>query len=163
MSKQKQSAGQRTKKITNKRARFDYDLGDSFVAGLSLTGAETKALRMGHGHLRGSYVTVNNNELYLLNATITGFNGVKLDETEQTRTRKLLMKRREIDALIEQKNQGKSIIPTELLTGGRYIKLRLGVGVGRKKYDKRELIKKRDTQRNQAAELRNKWTKLINI
>lgn len=152
----KKSAGHQTKKITNKRAKFDYDLGDSFVAGLSLTGAETKALRMGHGHLRGSYVTVNNNELYLLNATITGFKGVKLDETEQTRTRKLLMKRREIDALIEQKNQGKSIIPTELLTGGRYIKLRLGVGVGRKKYDKRELIKKRDTQRNQAVELRNK-------
>ncbi len=143
-----------TKKITNKRAKFDYDLGDSFVAGLSLTGAETKALRMGHGHLRGAYVTVQGNELYLLNATITGFNGVKLEETEQTRTRKLLMKRREIDALIETKNQGKSIIPTELLTGGRYIKLRIGVGVGRKKYDKRELIKKRDQNRDNARELR---------
>lgn len=141
------------KKIQNKRAKFDYDLGDSFVAGLSLTGAETKALRMGHGHLRGAYVTVQGNELYLLNATITGFNGVKLDETEQTRTRKLLMKRREIDALIESKNQGKSIIPTELLTGGRYIKLRIGVGVGRKKYDKRELIKKRDQNRENAREL----------
>lgn len=143
-----------TKKIQNKRAKFDYDLGDSFVAGLSLTGAETKALRMGHGHLRGAYVTVQNGELYLLNATITGFNGVKLDETEQTRTRKLLMKRREIDALIEQKTQGKSIIPTELLIGGRYIKLRIGVGVGRKKYDKRELIKKRDQNRDNARELR---------
>lgn len=142
------------KKIQNKRARFDYDLGDSFVAGISLTGAETKALRVGHGHLRGAYVTVQGNELYLLNATITGFGGVKLDETEQTRTRKLLMKRREIDSLIEQKTQGKSIIPTELLTGGRYIKLRIGVGVGRKKYDKRELIKKRDQEKNNARELR---------
>lgn len=149
----KKSAGHQTKKITNKRAKFDYDLGDSLVAGISLSGAETKALRIGHGHLRGAYVTVKDNELYLLNATITGFNGVKLDETEQTRTRKLLMKRREIDALIEAKNQGKSIIPTELLTGGRYIKLRIGVGVGRKRYDKRELIKKRDQERSNAAEL----------
>lgn len=152
MAKKKPSAGQQTKKITNKRAKFDYDLSDSFVAGLSLTGAETKALRMGHGHLRGSYVTVQGSakggELYLLNATITGFSGVKLDETEQTRTRKLLMKRREINTLIEHKKQGKSIIPTELLTGGRYIKLRLAVGTGRKKYDKRELIKKRDQNRD---------------
>jgi SsrA-binding protein len=136
------------KKIQNKRAKFDYDLGDSFVAGLSLTGAETKALRMGHGHLRGSYVTVKDGELYLLNATITGFNGVILDETQQTRTRKLLMKRREIDSLIVAKNQGKSIIPTELLTGGRYIKLRIGVGVGRKKYDKRQVLKQRDEIRD---------------
>ena len=154
MAKKKQSGLQRTKKITNKRAKFDYDLGDSFVAGLSLTGAETKALRIGHGHLRGAYVTVKDNELYLLNATITGFNGVTLEESEQTRTRKLLMKRREINALIEAKNQGKSIIPTELLTSGRYIKLRIGVGVGRKKYDKRELIKKRDQNREKASEVR---------
>lgn len=145
-----------TKRITNKRAKFDYDLGDSFVAGISLTGAETKALRMGHGHLRGAYITVKDNELYLLNATITGFNGVKLDETEQTRTRKLLMKRREIDELIEQKNQGKSIIPTELLTQGRYIKVRLAVGTGRKKADKREVIKKRDIARDINREIRSR-------
>ena len=143
-----------TKRITNKRAKFDYDLGDSFVAGVSLTGAETKALRMGHGHLKGAYVTVKDGELYLLNATITGFSGVKLTETEQTRSRKLLMKRREIDQIIEQKNMGKSIIPTELLTSGRYIKLRLATGIGRKKYDKRQLIKKRDHKRDTERELR---------
>ncbi len=145
-----------TKRITNKRASFDYALGDSFVAGISLTGAETKALRLGHGHLKGAYVTVKDGELYLLNATITGFNGVKLTESEQTRSRKLLLKRREIDQLIEQKNSGKSIIPTELLTKGRYIKLRLASGTGRKKYDKRELIKKRDQQRSNQIDLRGK-------
>ena len=99
------------KRIQNKRARSDYDLGDSFVAGLSLTGAETKSLRLGHGHLRGAYVIEKGKELYLLNATITGFKGVKLEETEQTRSRKLLLKRREIDQIIEQKHRGKSIIP----------------------------------------------------
>lgn len=142
------------KRITNKRARFDYDLGDDFVAGLVLSGVETKALRLGHGHLRGAYVTAKDNELYLLNATITGFNGVKLDESEQTRNRKLLMKRKEIDALLEAKKQGKSIIPTELLTKGRYIKLRLAVGTGKKRYDKRELIKKRDTARDTQRSLK---------
>lgn len=144
------------KKITNKRARFDYDLGESIVAGLVLTGAETKALRLGHGHLRGAYVTVRGEELYLLNATITGFNGVKLEESEQTRSRKLLLKKREINALLEAKKTGKSIIPTELLTQGRYIKVRISVGTGKKHYDKRESIKKRDQERANNLELKNR-------
>ena len=150
MAKKKSS---QTKKIQNKRAIFDYELGDSFVAGLVLTGAETKALRMGHGHLKGAYVTVKDNELYLLNATITGFNGVNLDETEQTRSRKLLLKRKEIDNLLEAKKQGKSIIPTQLLTSGRYIKVRIATGTGRKMHDKRQLIKKRDQDRDTYREL----------
>lgn len=136
------------KKISNKRARFDYDLASEFVAGLSLTGAETKSLRMGHGHLKGSYVTVKDNELWLLNATINGSNGIPIDESQQVRTRKLLMKRREINQLLAAKQQGLSIIPVELLTGGRYIKLRIGIGRGRKHYDKREVLKKRDQQRD---------------
>lgn len=144
------------KRITNKRARFDYDLGDTLVAGLVLTGAETKALRLGHGHLRGAYVTVRGEELYLLNATITGFNGVKFEEEQQTRSRKLLLKRKEIDVLLEAKKQGKSIVPTELLTQGRYIKVRIGVGTGKKHYDKRESIKKRDQERANNLELKNR-------
>lgn len=143
------------KRITNKRAAFDYNLDDSFVAGLVLTGAETKALRLGHGHLRGAYVIVKENELYLLNATITGFNGVKLDETEQTRSRKLLMKRKEINNLLEAKKQGKSIIPTEILTGGRYIKLRIALGTGKKNYDKRQTLKKRDQERESSAAIKS--------
>lgn len=142
------------KKISNKRARFDYDLGSEFVVGLSLTGAETKSLRMSHGHLKGSYVTVKDNEVWLLNATITGSNGIPVDESTQTRTRKILMKRRQIDELMVAKQQGLSIIPLELLTGGRYIKLRIGVGRGRKKYDKREVIKKRDQDRTNHQELK---------
>lgn len=153
MAKKSPSAVQRTKRITNKRAKFDYDLGDGFVAGLVLTGVETKALRLGHGHLKGAYVIVKDNELYLLNATITGFNGVKVDETDQTRSRKLLMKRREINLLLEAKIQGKSIIPTELLTGGRYIKLRLCLATGKKKYDKRQALKQRDQDRDTQREL----------
>lgn len=144
------------KTIRNKRATFDYDLGDSLIAGLVLTGAETKALRLGHGHLRGAYVTVKDGELYLLNATITGFNGVKLTETEQTRSRKLLLKKREIDQLLAEKKQGKSIIPIELLTHGRYIKVRVSSGTGKKNYDKRQVIKERDQKRANQLELKNR-------
>ncbi len=135
------------KSIQNRRARFDYELGDSLVVGLELTGAEVKSLRMSHGQLRGAYVTVKDNEIYLLNAAINGTHAVPLTEQEQTRTRKLLAKRREIDALIEAKQQGRTIVPLELLTGGRFIKLRIAVGKGKKLYDKRETLKKRDETR----------------
>lgn len=133
--------------IVNRRARFDYELGDSIVVGLSLTGAETKALRMGHGHLRGAYVTVKDDELWLFNATITGTNSVKLSEEEQTRSRKLLAKRREIVQLIAAKQQGMTIIPLEILTKGRYIKLKISIARGKKKYDKRQVLKQRDQSR----------------
>jgi len=137
------------KTISNRRARHDYELGDSLVVGLELTGRETKALRMGHGQLRGAYVTVkgNSNELLLINATISPSSGIPIPESEQTRARKLLAKRREINALIEAKQQGRTIVPLEMLTQGRFIKLRIAVGKGKKLYDKRQTLKKRDTDR----------------
>ena len=143
------------KTITNRRARHDYELGDSLVVGLELTGRETKALRMGHGQLRGAYVTVKENELWLINATINGTSGIPIGESEQTRARKLLAKRREINALIEGKQQGKTIVPLEILTQGRYIKLRIAVGKGKKRYDKRETLKKRDETRRINAALKS--------
>lgn len=149
----KKKAGQ-TKRIQNRRARFDYELGDSLVVGLELTGAETKSLRMGHGHLRGAYVTVKNGELFLINATIAGTSGITIDESEQTRARKVLAKRREIDALMAAKQQGRTIVPLEILTGGRYIKLKLAIGQGKKRYDKRETIRRREDERRARAEIK---------
>jgi SsrA-binding protein len=143
------------KAIRNRRARFDYELGDSLVVGLQLTGAETKSLRLGHGQLRGAYVTVKGDELYLLNGTINGTRGVTVPEPDQTRTRKLLAKRKEIDALIAAKQQGRSIIPLEILTGGRFVKLKIAIGKGRKKYDKRQVLKKRDQERETRATIRS--------
>lgn len=143
------------KKIVNRRARFDYELGDSLVVGLELTGAETKALRMGHGQLRGAYVTLKQEELFLINAAINGTAGVPIEESEQTRARKLLAKRREINALVAAKQQGKTIVPLELLTGSRYIKLRISVGKGKKHYDKRQTMKARDENRNINAILKS--------
>jgi SsrA-binding protein len=139
---------QAPKAISNTRARFDYELSDSLVVGLELNGREVKSLRMGHGQLRGAYITVKDNELWLINATISSSPGILLSEAEQTRTRRILAKRREINALIESKKQSKTIVPLELLTGGRYIKLRIASGRGKKQYDKRQTLKKRDETRN---------------
>jgi SsrA-binding protein len=149
----KKKSGQ-AKTISNRRAKFDYELGDSFVAGLQLSGAETKSLRLGHGQLRGAYVTVKEGELWLINAAINGTSGIPIDESDQTRARKLLAKKREINALIEAKQQGRTIVPLEILTHGRFIKLRIAIGKGKKNYDKRETIKKRDQERQSRAELK---------
>jgi SsrA-binding protein len=143
------------KTIQNRRARFDYELGDSLVVGVTLSGAETKSLRMGHGQLRGAYVTVKSDELWLINATINGTNGIPIDESQQTQARKLLAKRREINKLIEAKQQGRTIVPLELLTGGRFIKVRIAVGKGKKQYDKRQTLKTRDENRRINAALKD--------
>ena len=142
------------KRIENRRARHDYALGDSFVVGIVLNGGETKALRMGQGQLRGAYVTIKDNELWLVNATITGTTQVRVEEAEQTRSRKLLAKRREIDVMQAAKNQGNTIVPTEILTSGRFIKLRIAVGKGKQLYDKRDTLKKRDETRRIQMEMK---------
>lgn len=144
-----------TNTISNRRARYDYELGDSLIAGISLTGKETKSLRLGHGHLRGAYVTVKNGELWLINATITSSPGFSIEAEEQTRPRKLLVKKRELDSLLKSKDEGRTIVPLEILNKGRYIKIRISAGKGKKRYDKRQVIKKRDETRQAARELKS--------
>jgi len=139
------------KSIQNRRARHDYALDDSLVVGIELTGAETKSLRRGQGHIKGAYVNVKDGELWLFNATIHGDKGVQIPESDQTRTRKLLAKRKQIDQFIAAKKQGETIVPLEVLTRGRYVKLRIAAGRGRKKYDKRHLLKQKSEQRDIAA------------
>ncbi len=136
-----------TGNIVNRRARYDYELGDALVVGLELTGAEAKSLRMGRGQLRGAYVTERGGELWLVNAEVSSSAGVPIEEDQQSRSRKLLAKRREIDRLVAAKQQGSTIVPLELITRGRYIKLRIAVGRGKKRYDKRETIKRRQQER----------------
>lgn len=144
--------------IFNRRASFDYELGDSITVGLELTGAETKAARLGHIQLKGSYVVPKINsekqrsELFLINAsfslaTNTPKNSGGESNVVDSRARKILAKRREIDQLVSARNNGYTIIPTKLLTNGRYIKLVIALGRGKKRYDKREAIRRRDLQR----------------
>lgn len=148
------------KRISNRRARHDYSLDDSLVVGIALNGRETKALRLGQASLQGAYVTIKDSakggELWLINASIMGGKGIAIDDTEKIRSRKLLAKRREIDELISLKHEGKTIVPLEILTGGRYIKLRISAGTGKKKYDKRAALKKRDDTRRVTAELKRR-------
>ena len=151
MAKKKQ---QPTKAISNRRARHDYELGDSLLAGIQLSGAETKALRLGHGQLRGAYVTVKGGELLLINATISGTNAVPISESDQTRARKLLVRKREIEKLLEAKQQGQTIVPLEILTRTRFIKVRISVGRGKKLYDKRQTLKQRDEKRSMLAAIK---------
>lgn len=136
------------KKVINRRAKFDYELGDSLIAGIVLSGKETKALRQGHAHLRGAFVSTKNNELYLNNATIANGKTFVIPDTEQTRARKLLVSKKQLNSIIDAKNQGKSIVPLEFIVNGRYIKLKIAVGTGKKRYDKRQTIKKRDQIRD---------------
>lgn len=154
MAKKKQN--DKPKSIQNRRARHDYAIDDSLLVGIKLTGAETKALRHGHGQLRGAYVTIKDDELWLINATISAMPGIPISESDQTRTRKLLANRKEIDKLIALKQQGQTIVPLEIKTNGHYIKLRIAAGRGKKHYDKRHSIKERDESRQMRADIKQK-------
>ena len=146
-----------SKAILNRRARFDYALDDEIIVGLSLTGQEVRAARDGHVQLRGSFVTIKNNELWLNNASFS----LRLNErgnanarSIDTSPRKLLARRKQIDQLVAQKQKGQSIVPLRLLTNGRFIKLAIALGTGKKRYDKRETIKRRDHDRDTKRSLK---------
>ncbi len=136
--------------LINRKARFDYTLSDEIVAGVALTGPEVRAARDGHVQLKGSFVTLKDDELWLNNASFS----LKLNEkgnnarTVDTRPRKLLASRKQIDGFSASKQQGMSIIPTKLITTGRYLKVVIALGKGKKNYDKRETIKRRDQDRD---------------
>lgn len=135
--------------IVNRRASFDYALGDELTVGVALSGREVRAARDGRVQLKGSFVTIRSSELWLNNAS---FSLVLNDKNGQSTTvdtepRKLLAKRKQIDALDQQRVAGMSIVPLRLLTKGRFIKLVIALGKGKKTYDKRETLKRRDQER----------------
>jgi SsrA-binding protein len=153
MAKKKPQDG----KIRNKRARFDYELGDDYLVGVVLNGREAKSLRLKHGSLQGAYVTVKGDELFLINASIHGTKGIPIEDQEVTQARKLLAKRKEIDEIIAAKNQGRTVVPVDILTKGRYIKVRIAIGKGKKHQDKRQTLKERDDSRNAQREMKQSW------
>ena len=146
----KKIAKQPLKSIVNRRASFDYALDEDLVVGIVLTGMETRAARDGHIQLKGSFVTIKDNELWLNNASFS----LKLNEKGKvgarsidTSPRKLLASRKQIDSLYARKQTGMSIVPLKLLTGGKFIKVVIALGKGKKNYDKRETLKRRDQER----------------
>ena len=126
----------------NRKARFDYVLGEDLTVGMALSGPEVRAIRDYHVQLNGSFVTIRENELWLNNLTLGA---------DTARNIKLLATKKQIAALAREKVAGSTIVPVKLLGGSRHIKLIIAVGKGKKKYDKRETIKKRDIDRGRYA------------
>jgi SsrA-binding protein len=144
----------------NKKATFDYEILEKFEAGLVLSGQEVKSVRSGLASLKGAYVTINNKrEALLINASIPAYKMAgALPDYEPTRSRKLLLHQKELDYLAGKTQQiGLTLVPLSLYTKGRKIKLELAVAKGRKKADKREKIKDRDTKRDLQRLMRQKF------
>lgn len=145
-----------TQVVINRRARFDYELGEEIVAGLVLTGLEVRAAREGHVQLKGAFVSFKNNELWLNNASFSlrlNVRGEANTRSVDTSARKLLVSKKQLAHFTDAKKQGMTIIPTKLLTQGKFIKLAIALGKGKKKYDKRETIKRRDQDRETRRQL----------
>lgn len=142
--------------ILNRRAKFDYTLHDEFNVGIVLTGREVKAVRNNRVDLKGSYVTVKDNELWLTNASFSVVHtepGLH-ETTVETHPRKLLAKKKEIEQIVQAKDQGLTIVPLSMTTKTRFIKLKIATAKGKKQYDKRETIKRRDQDRETAKLLK---------
>lgn len=143
--------------VLNRRASFDYSLGEEIVAGLELTGPEVRAARDGHVQLKGSFVSIRGDELWLNNTSFSlklNNKGEPGARSVDTRARKLLVKRKQIDQLIAARQKSMTIVPTKMLTAGRYIKIVIALGKGKKLYDKRETIKRRDQSREAARAIK---------
>ena len=142
--------------IVNRRARFDYELGEEVVAGLVLTGMEVRAAREGHVQLKGAFVSLRGGELWLNNASFSlrlNVRGQANTRSIDTSVRKLLVSKRQLTRFSEAKKQGMTIVPTKLLTSGKFIKVVITLARGKKTYDKRETIKRRDQDRETRRQL----------
>lgn len=142
-------------KVFNKRARFEYELtGEKVEAGISLKGAEAKAIRDGHIDISQSHVRVLNGEAFLINANIPA-KGLK--GYDPTRIRKLLLHKKEILALQTKAKQSKlQIVPIVMYNKGRLVKISLELGKSKRKFEKKEALKKADIKRDIEMEFRGK-------
>ena len=136
----------------NKKANFDYEILETFEAGMVLIGQEVKSIKNKHISLKGAYVVLKDSEFFLIGANVPPYqpkNAPK--EYNQERNRKLLLKKPEINYLIGKTRQkGLTLIPLKVYTKSGRIKLEFGIARGKKKFDKRETIKKRDFKRAKA-------------
>lgn len=141
----------------NKRANYDYAISDKYEAGLVLRGFEVKAVKSGQISLKGSFVTVHGTELYLTNAHIPLWKQAgEIKNYDPTGPRKLLLRRREIKHLIGLRRiEGLTLVPIRVYTKKRLLKLEFGVGKGKKEYDKRKDIAKKEAGRRIDRALKN--------
>lgn len=140
----------------NKRASFDYFLHAHIEAGIVLSGQEVRSVKTGHISLKGSFVTVKGSDLYLTNANIPPYiHAGEIKDYDPTRPRKLLLHKNEINSFIgKNKAEGMTLIPTRVYVRKRKIKVEIASATGKKKYDKRDAIAKRDSKRRIERTLR---------
>lgn len=141
---------------TNKRVYFDYQILETYEAGVELRGFEVKAIKTGHINLAGSYATIKNNQLWLFNADIPPYQPKNTPaDYDSKRTRRLLVKTSEIKSLMGHvKEKGLTLVPLKVYTKNRRIKMEIGLAKSKKEFDKRETIKKREAQRQIQEKLR---------
>jgi len=142
--------------VKNKKAGFDYEILEDFEAGISLAGFEVKAIKSGLCSLEGSYIIVRGGEAFLTGAHIPPYQPANTPKDyEPERPRKLLLSKKEIGVLADaEKSKGLTIVPISMYNKSSKIKIKIGIGRGKKKYDKRETIKRRDTERDIKRELK---------
>src|SRR3954447_14700557 len=141
----------------NRQARHDYAIIDSWEAGIVLTGTEVKALREGKANLSDAYGIVRNGEIFLLNLHISPYERASYNNHEPTRTRKLLLHKREIRRLIGAvERQGLTLVPLELYFKRGVAKVAMALGKGKKQHDKRDAEKQRDADREIARAVRTR-------
>lgn len=142
--------------VENTKARFNYEILDEYEAGIELLGLEVKSLREHHGQIEGAHVIVRGGEAYLIGMDLPPYQANNAGpEYNPLRTRKLLLKKNEIKELADKDAQkGLTIVPLSLYSKSRKIKIRIAVVRGKKKFDKRETIKKRETDRDIRREMK---------
>ncbi len=141
----------------NRRARHDYHILETFEAGLALTGTEVKSLRLGHANLREGYAAVSGGEVFLYNVHISPYEQGNRYNHEPLRPRKLLLHKEEIRRLIGlTREKGLTLVPLRIYFKNGKAKLEIALAKGKKLYDKREDIAKRDVEREMARALRGK-------
>jgi SsrA-binding protein len=140
----------------NKKAFFDYEILETFEGGLALIGAEVKSAKAGHMQLKGAFLHIRAGELWLKNAFISKYAPAgKQESYDPSRDRKVLMHRREISRLIGKSQQeGLTLVPICVYTKRQFVKLEFGLARGKKQYEKRESIKKRDIERQLREKMR---------
>lgn len=143
--------------VEHKKARLNYDILEEFEAGLELLGAEVKALRAKQGKLEGSHVIVRGGEAYIVGMHIPPFQAANTPKDyDPDRTRKILLTKKELVHVAEQEEQkGLTIVPISVYNKGSKLKVRVAIARGRKKYDKRAVLKERDTKRDIDRTLKN--------
>ncbi|MCB0727290.1 MAG: SsrA-binding protein SmpB [Ignavibacteriae bacterium] len=134
---------------TNRKANFEYEILNKYEAGIVITGTEVKSLREGKVNLQESYGRIINDEVWIINSHINEYKYGNINNHEPTRNRKLLLNKREIRKIRQQlQEKGLTLVPLKIYFKGSLVKVEIGIARGKKLYDKRESIKKRDIERN---------------